>query len=136
MSPHPPSSIPRPLRVVVADDDRNYTELLVTALQSDARVVIVARAADGAEAANVSAALRPDVVVMDVNMPRLDGFEATERIVRLVPDVRVVIVSGAAHDEYVPRARAAGAVVYLPKNAGVREITSAVVGDVPLRLAG
>ena len=107
----------RPHRVLVADDDDGYAEALTTALGLDPGIVVVGRARNGAEAVVLAHAFRPDAIVMDVNMPCLDGFEATSRIVDELPFVRVVVVSGTPEAEYVARSRACGAEAFLPKDA-------------------
>ena len=129
--PQPPLS-PRPFRVLVAEDDWRYAELLISILQSHPRIVVVGRAVDGVEAVELAHALRPDVIVFDVNMPRLDGFEAAARIRKVLPHAEFLVISGTPRADHVSRARAAGALVYLPKDAGAQEIVSAVLG-VPLR---
>ena len=124
----------RPLRVLLVDDNPLYAETLALLLGRDDRVEIVATAADGAEAVACALALMPDVVVMDVHMPVLDGLEATRRIRRL-RSARVVVVTASPTDEYRARARAAGAAAFLPKDAPIRELLEAVAGPPPARPA-
>ena len=124
----------RPLRVLLVDDNPLYAETLALLLGRDDRVEIVATAADGAEAVACALALMPDVVVMDVHMPVLDGLEATRRIRRL-RSARVVVVTSSPTDEYRVRARAVGAAAFLPKDAPIRELLEAVAGPPPARPA-
>ena len=87
---------------------------------------VVGEAANGREAIRQAEALRPDVVLMDLTMPDLNGFDATAEITRLVPDTRVLVVSMHAHEEYVTRALRAGASGYVVKEAGGDELARAV----------
>jgi DNA-binding NarL/FixJ family response regulator len=116
-----------PRRILVADDDEGYADALTTVLGMNPDLVVVGRARDGAEAVVLAHALRPDAIVMDVNMPCLDGFEATRRIMADLPRVRVVIVSAmpeARHPEY---AVANGAFCYLPKDVFAGELADALL---------
>ena len=114
------------LRLVLADDHRIIRQALAAALSQEPDFEIVGEAEDGRTAVSLARDLRPDVVVMDVSMPRLDGIEATRRIVGRVPGVQVVALS--MHDE-ASKNRAmleAGAVAYVTKSAPVRELIRAV----------
>jgi two-component system chemotaxis response regulator CheB len=108
------------LRVLVAEDSPVQRELLVLLLESDPAIEVVAAVRDGAEAVERTESLRPDVVLMDVHMPRLNGYSATRLIMARVP-VPIVLVSAtvdAAEMETSFEALAAGAVALLPKPAG------------------
>lgn len=124
----------RPHRILVADDDDGYAEALTTILGLNPGLVVVGRARDGAEAVVLAHALRPDAIVMDVNMPFLDGFEATQRIVGELPFVRVVIVSGTPEAGHPESARACGAAAFMPKDAIVDELADALTAG-PTRAA-
>jgi DNA-binding NarL/FixJ family response regulator len=101
------------LRVLIADDDRLFREQLRARL-TDPRIVVVGEAENGEQAVRLVESLRPDVLVMDVHMPILDGLAAAEKIVREDHDIRIVILSGSP-DLFSPaRAEAAGA-GYVPK---------------------
>lgn len=123
---HRPS---RTVRVLIVDDTPLYAETLELLLGSDDRVQIAGTAADGAEGVERALALRPDVVVMDVHMPRLDGIEATRLICRRLRETRVVVVTSSPTAECRARARAAGAAAFLPKDAPLVELLSAVAGS-------
>ncbi len=115
-----------PLRVVVADDQRVVREGLTLMLGLIDGIEPVGAAADGEEALALVAAEHPDVVLMDLRMPRLDGIEATRRLARTHPDVGVVALTTYADDETVVQALQAGARGYLTKDAGAEQIQSAV----------
>jgi DNA-binding NarL/FixJ family response regulator len=87
---------------------------------------VVGEAANGRDAIRQAEELHPDVVLMDLTMPDLNGFDATAEITRLLPDTRVLIVSMHAHEEYVTRALRAGASGYVVKEAGGEELARAV----------
>ena len=88
-----------PLRVVIADDDAFARRVIKDALQA-AGMTVVAEAKDGREAVELGLHYRPDVVVMDVVMPALDGILATRRILKANPDQLVVVLTGAGEDEF------------------------------------
>jgi DNA-binding NarL/FixJ family response regulator len=115
-----------PLRVIVADDQRVVREGLTLMLGLIDGIEPVGAAADGEEALAMVAAERPDVVLMDLRMPRLDGIEATRRLSETHPHVGVVALTTYADDETVVHALQAGARGYLTKDAGAEQIQSAV----------
>jgi CheY-like chemotaxis protein len=104
-----------PLRVLLVDDDPAFAELIKTLLRLDG-IELLDHALDGAEGVELTLSLEPDVVLMDIRMPVMDGFEATRRIVGAIPGARVLVVSSSRHLEDAERAREAGAVGYLPKD--------------------
>ncbi len=104
-----------PIRVLVADDHPPVRELLVALLREDARIAIVAEARDGEEAVDLALQTRPDVIVMDVSMPRLNGLEATKRIAARLPETLVIGFSTHENAETAPLMLAAGASAYLTK---------------------
>jgi DNA-binding NarL/FixJ family response regulator len=93
----------------------------------DAGSEVVGEAPDGAQGVVLAGSLRPDVVLMDLRMPASDGFEATARIVRDHPDVRVVVLSAYETEESAAAVLAAGAYAFLPKHCGADRIRDAVV---------
>jgi CheY-like chemotaxis protein len=107
------------VRVVVADDDPRFVVALTALLESEGLDVVDA-AANGAEAVEVAKALRPSVVSMDIDMPILDGVEATRRIVAL--GIPVVVVSGSQASHRVADALAAGAAASVVKSAAMHEL--------------
>ncbi|MFP5319440.1 MAG: response regulator, partial [Acidimicrobiia bacterium] len=114
-----------PVRVLVADDHPLYRRGLASTLACiDADVV--AEAANGAEAATLAVEHEPDVVIMDLHMPELNGIEATRKIVQSLPNVAVLVVTMFDDDESVFAAMRAGARGYVLKDAGDEEILRAV----------
>jgi DNA-binding NarL/FixJ family response regulator len=114
------------LRVVVADDQRSVREALGTLLEVLPGIEVAGLAADGDEAVAMAIELRPDVVLMDLRMPRCDGAEATRRIMVDAPDVKVVVLTTFADDASILAALQAGASGYLTKDAGREQIALAV----------
>jgi len=106
------------VRVVVADDQTVVREGLVTLLETMPGIEVVGAAIDGEEAVSLVADLAPEVVLLDLRMPRLDGVEATKRIRTEHPDTQVVILTTYADDESIVGALQAGAIGYLTKDAG------------------
>ena len=112
----------RPIRVLVADDQRVVREGLVMILGLLDDVEVVGTASDGAEAIDMAANLHPDIVLMDLKMPRCDGVEATRSLRERQPDVKVVVLTTYADDRSVIEALQAGARGYLTKDAGGDQI--------------
>jgi DNA-binding NarL/FixJ family response regulator len=121
------SSHPR-VRVLIVDDSRTYTETLELLLGADDRIEIVACAFDGAEGVQRALEVRPDVVVMDVQMPRLDGISATREIRRRLRSVRVVVVTSSTTTAHRMEAVQAGADAFLPKDTPLDELADIVAG--------
>lgn len=115
-----------PIRVLLADDHPIYRDGLAVLLGSVPGIDVVGTAADGAEAVAVAADLQPDVVVMDVSMPVLDGIEATRRVTRQSPHTGVVVLTMSEEDATLFAALQAGARGYLLKGANQAEIVRAI----------
>ncbi|MFG2954952.1 response regulator [Streptomyces sp. NPDC048291] len=126
----------KPARVVVADDQTVVREGIVMLLGLLPGVEVVGAAGDGEEAVRLVAELSPDVVLMDLRMPRCDGVEATRRIRSEYPGTQVVVLTTFADDESLFPALRAGARGYLTKDAGgdeiVRAVQSVLSGDAGL----
>ena len=114
------------IRVVVADDHQIVRDGLVALLGALDGVEVVGTASDGRDAIHVVAEVEPDVVVMDIQMPHLDGIEATRRIAARQPGVRVVMLTMNEDDDTVLSAIRAGASGYLLKGSGAEEVLNAV----------
>jgi DNA-binding NarL/FixJ family response regulator len=107
---------------LVVDDDAAYAELLTFALELSDRFTVVGHAVDGRDAIEQAAWLRPEVVLMDVQMPGLDGISATPRVLAAAPRTKVVMVSSSQSLEDRIRAREAGAIGFLDKYAPPDEL--------------
>jgi DNA-binding NarL/FixJ family response regulator len=103
------------MTVVIADDDAAFREALRLVLEADGSVV-VGEARDGGEAVQLAAALQPDVLLLDYEMPILDGVAAAEIVVRRWPEISVVFLSGSADASARHRALSAGAASYIDKS--------------------
>jgi DNA-binding NarL/FixJ family response regulator len=122
-----PGALVGPVRVVIVDDVADVRDGLARLL-SRLGVAVVGVAADGVEALDVIAVTRPQVVIMDLRMPRMDGVEATRRILARQPDVAVLMLSAYADESLVIDALMAGACGYLLKGVSARELASAIAG--------
>jgi DNA-binding NarL/FixJ family response regulator len=118
---------PQPVTVVVADDQAAVREGLVLLLGTLPGITVVGQAEDGAAAVQTVAAAAPQVVLMDLNMPRLDGVAATRRIRADHPQTQVVVLTTYSDDESIIGALQAGALGYLTKDATRAEIGRAVL---------
>jgi DNA-binding NarL/FixJ family response regulator len=117
----------KPLRVVIADDHRLFAEALEAILTTDDRIEVVGQASDGAQAVELARTLDPDVVLMDVSMPVLDGFEATREIREESAGVRVLMLTGSNSRADVDRSREAGAAGYVTKDRIASELVATIV---------
>ena len=115
MTPAPAQLPADTLDVVIVDDAAAIRMLLRRLLDADPRFHVVGEAADGMEAVNVARSLHPDVVILDLVMPRLGGLAALPRLRRVAPHARVVVLSGADNPDAEDQARALGAVGFLEK---------------------
>lgn len=114
------------IRVVVADDHPVVRDGLRALFEQLPDIELVEEAATGAEAVRAAVTQRPDVVIMDLAMPDLDGFEATQEIARVAPDVAVLVLTMTDEEAVLVRAMRAGARGYLVKGATKEEIVRAV----------
>jgi DNA-binding NarL/FixJ family response regulator len=116
------------VRVLIVDDNRTYAETLELLLGADERIEIVGRAFDGAEGVQRALEVRPDVVVMDVQMPRLDGISATSEIRRRLRSARVVVVTSSTARAHRAEAFKAGADAFLAKDTPLDKLADVVAG--------
>ena len=117
----------KPLRVLIADDHRLFAEALQAILASDERIEVVGQASDGGEAVALARTLDPDVVLMDVSMPVLDGFEATREIRAASDSTHVLMLTGSNSRADVDRSREVGASGYVTKDRIASELVAAIV---------
>jgi DNA-binding NarL/FixJ family response regulator len=119
-----------PKRVLIADDHALFVEALEAILLGDGRIEIVGRAANGEEAVGLFSSLRPDVVLMDISMPVLDGIEATARIVADDPQACVLMLTGSDSPRDIDAARRAGATGYVTKDRIAADLVDAILDAV------
>jgi two-component system, NarL family, nitrate/nitrite response regulator NarL len=123
----------RRIRVVVADDHPLVRKLVATTFLTYSHIDVVAEAKDGLEAVEQAKKAKPDVVILNVSMPRMNGFQAAQEIKKHVPDSAIVILSTHADKHFIDEARKLGVRVYLSKNqvgeSLVKAVEAAVQGE-------
>jgi len=112
---------------LVVDDQNLFRSGLVRLLEADSRVQVVGQAVDGLDVIKKVASLKPDVILMDLKMPNLDGIEATRRVVAEHPQVKILILTTFETDSYVLQALRAGASGYVLKDAHIDSIVSSIL---------
>ena len=117
----------RPTRVLIVDDEPLFVEMLEALLGADPRIEIVGAAGDGGEAVELAVELEPDVTLMDISMPTMDGIEAVRRIRAKRPQACVVMLTGSSAASDVDRSRQAGAVGFLTKDRIHAELVATVL---------
>jgi len=121
-SPHdrgatnPPQAEARRSKLLLAEDDDRFADTLALLLRADGRFEIVGRARNGAEAVAQAETLQPEIVLMDIEMPVMDGVEATRRILARSASARIIVVSGSNYSDRALEARLAGAYDYVRKD--------------------
>jgi DNA-binding NarL/FixJ family response regulator len=115
------------IRVLIADDQRLFAEALEAILAGDDRIEVVAHAGDGREAARLALDLDPDVILMDISMPVMDGFQAAREIRKRDAEVAILMLTGSNSRDDVARARQAGASGYVTKDRIAAELIEAIV---------
>jgi two-component system, NarL family, nitrate/nitrite response regulator NarL len=123
----PAARVEQAIRVLIADDHRLFAEALEAILAAESRIDVVGRARNGAEALDMVLDLDPDVVLMDISMPVMDGVEATRRIREARPEACVLMLTGSNAAADVDRSRDAGAAGYVTKDRIASELVDAIV---------
>ena len=117
----------KPLRVLIVDDHRLFAEALEVILASDGRIEIAGHAGTGEEAIEAATSSQPDVVLMDIAMPGMDGLEATRRIAEKVPSAAILMLTGSNSRIDVDQAKQAGAAGYVTKDRIAAELVRAIL---------
>ena len=118
-----------PIRIIVVDDSPLYRRTICDIIEKQPNLQIVAEAGDGAYAIQAIKEHRPDVVLMDITLPVMDGLEATRIITSKFPDTRVIILSMHSGDTMNSSSCQAGACSYLCKDCSINEILGAIESD-------
>jgi len=124
-----------PLRVLVVDDHRTFAELLTQAIDRESDLVSVGHATTGAQAVAKFAELRPDVVLMDLQLPDIDGFTATAQILSISPDTRVIMLTAHVNPTVVANAAQSGVCRFMPKDGHFADLLNSVRTATPGNLA-
>jgi DNA-binding NarL/FixJ family response regulator len=117
----------KPIRVLIADDHSLFAAALQAILEGDNRFEVVALATDGRQAVDLASSLKPDVVLMDIAMPVLDGFQATRELRKRSPGTAVLMLTGSNARIDVDKARTSGAAGYVTKDRIAGELIDAIV---------
>ena len=123
----PAARVEQAIRVLIVDDHRLFAEALEAILSAESRIEVVGRARNGAEALEMVLELDPDVVLMDISMPVMDGVEATRRIREARPEACVLMLTGSNAAADVDRSRDAGAAGYVTKDRIASELVDAII---------
>ena len=115
------------IRVLIADDHRLFGQALEAILATDDRLEVVGHAGDGSEAVQLALSVKPEVILMDISMPIMDGFQATKQIRKQRPHARVLMLTGSNSRVDVDRAREAGAAGYVTKDRIAAELIDAIL---------
>jgi DNA-binding NarL/FixJ family response regulator len=115
------------IRVVIADDHRLFAQALESILATDDRIEVAGHANDGADAVQLALSLEPDVILMDIKMPVMDGFQATKQLSKQRSKARVLMLTGSNSRTDVDRARESGAAGYVTKDRIAAELIDAIL---------
>jgi DNA-binding NarL/FixJ family response regulator len=114
------------IKVVLADDMHLFRQMLMDALEDEEGITVVGQASNGRDAVSLCKDLKPDIIILDVQMPHMDGVEATVEITRHCPATRVVILTAYEDDEIIFRLVQGGATGYLLKDTRIDEVVRAI----------
>jgi DNA-binding NarL/FixJ family response regulator len=114
------------IRIIIADDHQLIREGLKALLEKEPDISVIDDAADGQTTFEMAMAAKPDIVIMDISMPGLNGIETTKKIIRKVPGVKVIALSMYSDSKYIFNMLKAGAFAYLVKDCAIEELVTAI----------
>ncbi|HEV8602777.1 MAG TPA: response regulator transcription factor [Gaiellaceae bacterium] len=117
----------RPVRVLVADDEPLFVDMVMALLAREERIDVVGAARDGREAVDLAISLAPEVIVMDISMPLLDGIEAARRIREVRSDASILILTGSSMSAEIDRSRQVGVAAFLTKDRIATQLVDAIL---------
>ncbi|MEK6274062.1 MAG: response regulator transcription factor [Actinomycetota bacterium] len=117
----------QPIRVLIADDEPLFIESVQALLANDDRIEVIGSARNGIDAVELAIALAPDVTLMDISMPMLDGIEAARRIREHHPDARILVLTGSSISADIDRSRLAGVAAFLTKDRLGSQLVDAIL---------
>jgi DNA-binding NarL/FixJ family response regulator len=120
------AGLSHPIRVLIVDDEPLFLEMVQALLDVEEGTEVVGKARDGKQAVELARALRPDVIVMDISMPVMDGLDATREIYAHDPNATVLILTGGSSIAEIDEARKAGAAGYLTKDRIARDLVAEI----------
>ncbi len=118
--------MPYPIRIILVDDHDLVRESLKTLLEKDTRFTVVAQCRNGNDAIDQSKNLLPDIVIMDINMTPINGFETSEKIIKDLPSIKIIGISINNNPKYASRMLALGAKGFVTKTSAFAELRSAI----------
>ena len=117
----------RRVRVLIADDEPLFVETIEALLAADDRIEVVGTAGDGERAVELARTVEPDVILMDISMPMLDGIEAARKIREHDPDARILVLTGSSISTDIDRSRQAGVAAFLTKDRLGTQLVDAIL---------
>ena len=115
------------MRILVVDDFEPYRNLVVSLLDKNPSLQVIGEASDGLEAVAKARQLRPDLILMDIGLPRLNGLEAARRILRILPESKIIFLTQEMSSEFVQAAFKLGASGYVIKQQAKKDLSLAVI---------
>ncbi|OHD54115.1 MAG: hypothetical protein A2Y33_10395 [Spirochaetes bacterium GWF1_51_8] len=118
--------MPKKIRIIVADDHRMVRKSIIEYLRKENDIDVIGEAVDGKETCDEARKLNPDVIVMDISMPRVNGIDATRDLLKLFPDIKVIAFSMYSDKRIIKKALAAGASGFVPKDSPIETLIDAI----------
>ncbi len=118
--------MPKPVRILLADDHTIVRQGLARLLEEQQNLKVVGEAVNGQDAVEKAEKLKPDIIIMDIAMPRMNGIEAAKRIRKLMPETKIIILSMYSHEHYIHELLECGVSGYLLKDSGGQDIIKAI----------